>query len=369
MTSTPAQYSAAPLQEPPSREPTHGPLTPEELQLAARNHGMPLEMLRDDITPLGLHYLLIHFDIPPVEADTWRLRIGGAVHDPLVLGLDDIRARPQRTIPVTLECAGNGRARLTPRPLSQPWLNEAVGTAEWTGTPLAPILAEAGLTTDASEVVFTGADHGLQGGEEHDYARSLSIADATRPEVMLVHEMNGVPLPPQHGFPVRLLVPGWYGMTSVKWLTSVDVRTAPFDGYQQRTAYHYKSDADDPGVPVARIRVRALMVPPGVPDYFTRHRLVEAGAVRLRGRAWSGHGSIERVDVAVDGSWFPAETLPPVGDFAWHEWTFDWDALPGEHVLACRATDSSGAVQPLTTPWNHQGMSNTGVQEVAVTVR
>src|SRR5262245_50333644 len=159
----------------PAPPPTDGPLTPEELQLAARNKGMPLEGLRYDVTPVGMHYLLVHFDIPAVDAVTWRLRIVGSVRRPLELGLDELRKRPRVTMPVTLECAGNGRARLIPRPISQPWLNEAVGTAEWTGTPLAPLLEEAGLLPETVELVFTGADHGIEKGYEHDYARSLSV--------------------------------------------------------------------------------------------------------------------------------------------------------------------------------------------------
>jgi len=189
--------------------PTDGPLTFEELQLATRNRGMPLEALRYDVTPVGLHYLLVHFDIPAIDPATWRLAIGGTVRRPLALSLDDLRARPRVTMPVTLECAGNGRARLHPRPISQPWLVEAIGTAEWTGTPLAGVLDDAGLDPETVELVFTGADHGIEKGIEHDYARSLAVGDATRPEILLAYEMNGRPLEPQHGFPVRLLVPGW----------------------------------------------------------------------------------------------------------------------------------------------------------------
>src|SRR6187551_1905598 len=167
-----------------SLDPTDGPLTVEELQLATRNRGMPLEAMAYDVTPTGLHYLLIHFDIPVVDGSTWQLSVGGRVRRQLTLSLADIRARPRQTLAVTMECAGNGRARLSPRPLSQPWLLEAIGTAEWTGTPLAGVLAEAGLDDEAVEIVFTGADRGVQGGQEHDYARSLSVADATRPEVL-----------------------------------------------------------------------------------------------------------------------------------------------------------------------------------------
>ena len=353
----------------PGLEPTDGPLTFEELQLAARNRGIPLEALRYDLTPTGLHYLLVHFDIPAVDPAAWRLHIGGRVRRPLELSLDEIRALPSRTIPVTLECAGNGRARLTPRPLSQPWLVEAVSTAQWTGTSLGPILERAGLADDAVEVVFTGADRGLQGDEEQDYARSLTVAEALRPEVLLVHEMNGAPLPPQHGFPLRLIVPGWYGMTSVKWLASVVAVNRPFEGYQQAVAYRYQRDADDPGEPVQRMRVRALMIPPGIPDFFTRRRLVEAGQVMLRGRAWSGEAEVTLVEIGVNGSWSEAPLDPPLGEFAWRGWTFEWDASAGEHELACRATDAEGNAQPVDQPWNYHGLSNNMVQRVSVVVR
>lgn len=150
-----------PMNPPLPKAPTEGPLTVEELQLAARNHAMPLEALRYDITPAGLHYLLIHFDIPAIDPVRWRLSTGGAIARPLELSLDEIRARPSVSLPVTLECAGNGRSRLYPRPVSQPWITEAVGTALWTGTPLAGLLAEAGIRDDAVEIVFTGADHGF----------------------------------------------------------------------------------------------------------------------------------------------------------------------------------------------------------------
>lgn len=253
--------------------------------------------------------------------------------------------------------------------MSQPWLVEAIGTAEWTGTPLGPLLAEAGLSSDAVEVVFTGDDRGLQGDVEQDYARSLPLQEAMRPQVLLAYEMNGLPLQPQHGFPLRLIVPGWYGITSVKWLTSIEAVAEPFEGFQQAVAYRYQRDADDPGEPVDRIRVRALLIPPGIPDWFTRRRYVDRGRVELRGRAWSGYAPLTRVEVAVDGAWADASLDPPIGDFAWRGWSFGWDAAPGEHELACRATDAAGNVQPVEQPWNYQGMGNNLVQRVAVTVR
>jgi len=345
------------------------PLSLEELQLAARNRGMPLEALRYDVTPTGLHYLLIHFDIPYVDSAAWRLQIGGAVAKPYSLSLHEIESLPSRTDRVTMECAGNGRARLSPRPISQPWLYEAVGTADWTGTSLWPLLERAGLADDALEVVFTGGDHGVQGDVEQDYARSLTIRELKRPDVMLVYAMNGRPLEPQHGYPLRLLVPGWYGMTSVKWLTSIEAIREPFNGYQQADTYLYKTADDDPGTPVDRMRVRALMVPPGVPDFLSRSRLADAGTVQIVGRAWSGEAPVTRVEVGIDGRWSDAQIDASTGEHAWRGWHYSWQSTPGEHVLACRATDAKGNVQPLDQPWNTQGMGNNAVQQVAVTVR
>jgi DMSO/TMAO reductase YedYZ molybdopterin-dependent catalytic subunit len=345
------------------------PLTIEELQLAARNRGMPLEALRYEVTPTGLHYLLIHFDIPYVDAGFWRLQVGGAVARPLTLTLEDVQAQPQQTVRVTMECAGNGRARLQPRPLSQPWLFEAIGTADWTGTPVWPLIERAGLAEDAVEVVFRGADHGVQGDVEQDYERSLTLDELRRPEVMLAYAMNGRPLEPQHGFPLRLIVPGWYGMTSVKWLTAIEAVRQPFRGYQQVDTYMYKETDDDPGEPVDRMRVRALMVPPGVPDFFSRSRLVNAGSVAIEGRAWSGMAPVSRVEIGVDGVWSDAQLDASAGDYAWRGWQHTWQAAAGEHVISCRATDGAGNVQPLDQPWNTQGMGNNAVQAVHVTVR
>jgi DMSO/TMAO reductase YedYZ molybdopterin-dependent catalytic subunit len=187
--------------------------------------------------------------------------------------------------------------------------------------------------------------------------------------VLLAYEMNGRPLEPQHGFPLRLLVPGWYAMASVKWLESIEAVTEPFHGFQQAIAYRYHQDADDAGQPVERIRVRALMIPPGIRDFFSRRRLIDTGHVVLSGRAWSGSGSIERVEVAIDDAWRDATLGPAVSRFAWRGWSLGWEAKAGEHQLACRATDAARNTQPLEPPWNYQGMGNNAVQRVPVTVR
>jgi DMSO/TMAO reductase YedYZ molybdopterin-dependent catalytic subunit len=350
---------------------TSGEITLEELRLAARNHGMPLEALRHEITPLGLHYLLIHYDIPAVDPATWQLELGGRVERPLSLSLDELRARPALSLPVTMECAGNGRARMEPRPLSQPWLVEAVGTAEWGGTPLAPLLEEAGLADDALEVLFTGSDRGIEGGVQQQYERSLPIADALDGQVLLAYDMNGAPLPSQHGFPLRLVVPGWYGMTNVKWLERITVLAEPFEGYQQTVGYRlYESDGA-PGPPVTRMMPRSLTVPPGVPDFMSRERLVEPGRCLLQGRAWSGWGPIERVEVSVDGgvSWHDAELGKQLSESAWRGWSYDWDASePGRYEVCSRATDAQGNAQPQTAPWNLKGYANNAVELIPVTV-
>jgi sulfane dehydrogenase subunit SoxC len=343
-------------------------ITPAELRLAARNHGLPLEALRYPITPPGLHYLLIHYDIPPVDAAVFRLEVGGAVERPLSLSLEDIAKRERVTMPVTFECAGNGRALLSPRPLSQPWLTEAVGTAEWGGTPLRPLLDEAGVGAGAVEALFTGLDRGVEGGTPQSYERALGLADTQG--ALLAYEMNGAPLPPQHGFPLRLVVPGWYGMTNVKWLARITLLEQPYEGYQNTVAYRMYGADGEPGAPVTRMVPRSLMVPPGVPDFMSRERRVDAGPVTLEGRAWSGYGPIERVEVSTDGggSFMEAELDEPLGPAAWRGWRFDWDAAPGEHVLCSRATDAAGNAQPLSPPWNLKGYANNAVERIPVTV-
>ncbi|MFD3533001.1 sulfite oxidase [Streptomyces sp. NPDC058664] len=349
-------------------------LTAQELALAARNHGLPLEALRYDVTPPGLHYVLVHYDIPATDADGWRLTVGGRVRRPLDLDLDALRARPSVTHRVTLECAGNGRARLTPRPVSQPWLVEAVGTADWTGVPLAALLAEAGIADDAVEAVFTGADHGVERGVEQDYRRSLPLTTAADParDVLVAYGMNGAPLPPQHGSPLRLVVPGWYGMAQVKWLHDITLTAAPYTGFQQSVAYRVRQTAEEPGEPVTLIAPRALMVPPGFPDFMSRTRVVRPGPVPLTGRAWSGHGPVARVEVGEAGGdggavWTEAELVrDPAHPWAWTAWRTTWTATPGLRRLTVRATDAAGNVQPTAAPWNRGGFANNLVQHVEV---
>jgi sulfane dehydrogenase subunit SoxC len=343
-------------------------ITPAELRLAARNHAMPLEALRDDITPAGLHYLLIHYDIPAVDPDTFQLEVGGAVERPMTVSLHELRGRESVAEPITFECAGNGRALLEPRPLSQPWLTEAVGTAEWGGTPLAPLLREAGVSESAVDILFTALDSGIEGGEAQTYERALPVEAAT--DALLAYDMNGAPLPPQHGFPLRLVVPGWYGMQNVKWLTRITVLEEPYTGFQNAVAYRMYGIDGEPGEPVTRMLPRSLTVPPGVPDFMTRTRHLAPGRTTLSGKAWSGHAPIASVQVSTDGgdSWAEAELGAELGRHAWRGWTYGWDAPEGEHVISSRATDAAGNTQPLEPHWNLKGYANNAVEWIAVTV-
>jgi DMSO/TMAO reductase YedYZ molybdopterin-dependent catalytic subunit len=350
------------------RPPIVGRYSLEEVALAARNSGMPLESLRHDVTPAGLHYCLIHFDIPELAPPAWRLQVDGLVEKRLELSLADLRALPARTLRVTLECAGNGRAQISPRYPSIPWIEEGVSTAEWTGVPLAAVLGAAGLRAQAREVVFWGADRGIDRGLEHAFARSLVPAQALREDVLLAYAMNGQPLPPQHGYPLRLVVPRWYGMASVKWLVRIEAIDRAFDGVQQAHSYQFRKAAGERGEPCTRMRVNSLLAPPGVPEFYTRQRVLRAGPVEIQGRAWSGEAPVVRLEFAVDGEWRDAQLDAPPSAHAWQRWHASWIAAPGEHELACRAADAAGNVQPLEPPWDATGFGNNAVQRVAVTV-
>ena len=182
--------------------------------------------------------------------------------------------------------------------------------------------------------------------------------------------MNGQPLLPQHGAPLRIIVPGWYGMASVKWLKKIEALAEPFSCFQQIRTYRFRENAGDRGQPITSIRVKSLMVPPGVPDWLSRNRCVEPGIITINGKAWSGAGKkITKVEFGSNGNWEQAEIQEQVGKFAWTSWRYRWDAKPGNHILKCRASDESGQIQPITPPWDFAGFGNNAVQSVKVFVR
>jgi DMSO/TMAO reductase YedYZ molybdopterin-dependent catalytic subunit len=372
-----ADGMAAASHEPPRPTPDRPPpsadlVSYEETVLAFRNHGFHAEFLDQPITPLGSHYLLIHFDVPQLGAAGYQISIGGRVARPTTLTLDAIRQRPVVRQPTILECAGTGRTFGHPRAIYVPWFSEAVGCYEFTGTPLRGILEEVGLLDDATEIVFSGWDQGFDLGTQHFFERALPVEEALRPEVLLAWDANGQPLLPAHGFPLRLVVPTWYGMASVKWLRSITVIDHTFQGVEQKQVYRLQSSSSDGGRPVRHKAVRSALKGPGMPDAISRMRFVPRGRHVLKGMAWSGRGAITRVEVSTDDrrSWRPATLAPQVGAFAWTPFSFTWDVQRrGEYILSSRATDAKGNVQPLEAPWNLQGMAVNHVERIPVRVR
>lgn len=345
--------------------------TLSEVQLANRNHGLPLEALSYDVSPIGMHFTLVHFDVPKIDRDAWRLEIVGAVSQEMCLAYGDLEDLPHHEFVVTMECAGNGRMNSTPRALSQPWDVGGVGTGRWSGVLLTDLMGMAGVLPGAKELVFSGADSGIDGGTRHRYERSLSIEESLGGEVLLATHVNGMVLPPQHGFPARLVVPGWYGMTNVKWLTQIRVEEQRgFAGYQQVVAYMVRNTPQDPGFPATRMLPRSLLLPPGLPDVLTRERYIEAGLNVLEGRAWSGNGCIASVELSTDGgiTWSQTTLGAQLVAHNWVRWTYPWEAEEGEYDVVCRAVDSSGGVQPLSPSWNIGGYLNNVVQHTKVYV-
>ena len=351
-------------------DPIDGLYDDAERSLANRNSGTLLETLSLDITPIGTHYLLTHFDTPIIKRENHVLRLAGDFEKPFEICIEELLSLPKVTLPVTLECAGNGRVGMSPRRYSMPWEYEAVGTSEWTGTPLWPLISRAEAKNSVVEFSFTGADFGYDRGIGHFYGRSLTVEQARDLDVILVYEMNGQLLLPQHGSPLRLIVPGWYGMASVKWLTEIRALSEPYKGFQQVQTYRFRKSAADVGRPITEILVKSLMLPPGVPDFVSRERCLKAGTVRVEGRAWSGAGkNISEVEFGINGKWEKAKILDKVGKYAWTKWVFDWNARPGRYILQCRAKDELGCEQPTKPKWNLGGFENNSPQAVQVFVK
>lgn len=329
------------------------------------NAETPPDALYEAITPTPLHYVRSNFSLPDHPG---TLTVGGAVERPLTLTVDEIRAMPATTLTVTLECAGNGRIGLMPLPTGEPWAGTAVGTARWTGVPLHQILERAAPRADGVEVSFEGADHGsYKGGPDIHFVRSLAVRRALDPaaQVLVAWAMNDELLTPDHGAPLRLLVPGWYGMASVKWLARMTVLTEPYAGQFQTVSYQYEWVGREREA-VTTIRPRAVFTAPAPNVTLPR------GPYTVRGKAWSGAGPITTVEVSVDGAgeWRPAQVAPPTGPYEWQEWRFEWaGADPGRHVLRARATDATGASQPDSPEWNRLGYGNNAVQVLSFDVR
>ncbi len=316
------------------------------------NLEFPFSSLDSFLVPTERFYVRNHFAQPRIDAAAWSLEVGGAVERPFRIGRDELLRVPSRTAPSTMECAGNNRVALVPRERGVLWESGAVGNAEWTGVPLAALLERAGVREGAVEVVLEGADQGTVNDEPRSpgpiqFARSLPLAKARRPEVLLAHRMNGRDLPAAHGFPLRAIVPGWYGMASVKWLTRITVVDRPFQGYYQTLDYAYwERLAGQPTLrPIGEMEVKASIARPAA--YET---IAADTPFRIHGAAWSGEADITQVEVSTDGgtAWTPARLLGDHVPHCWRLWEMTWQAPPaGRHILMARATDSRGRTQPL----------------------
>lgn len=331
------------------------------------NAETPMEVLTEPLTPNHLFYVRNHFEMPRIDTGTWRVAVDGAVEHPLELSLMDLQRLPERTVTVTMECAGNGRSRMVPVPPGTPWADGAVSTAQFTGAPLHLVLDQARLRAQALEVVFEGADHGqVRPGRVMPFARSLPLEVARHPDTLLARAMNGEPLLPDHGFPLRLVVPRWFGMASVKWLVKISVLSSHFEGYFQREQYVYVGEhGTQDGTPVTFMRVRAVI---GRPADGAQLRL---GPVEVAGTAWSGVASIAKVGVSSDEgrSWAEAKLGTPSSPYASTPWRFHWvPPGPGVYTLTAQASDGAGNVQPFDPVWNAHGYGNNVVHRVRVEV-
>jgi DMSO/TMAO reductase YedYZ molybdopterin-dependent catalytic subunit len=329
----------------------------EVIKQVPYNAETPERALVSRITPIPNAYVRTNFGVPTLS-DDHVIEVGGAVKKPLKLSISDLRKMPQRTITATMECAGNDRLAMRPFPEGEPWNTGALSTMTWTGVPLATVLEMAGVSSDAIEVLTTAADTGLRDDAEGEvrYARALPLTDALRDDTLLALSMNGEPLTPDHGAPLRLVVPGWYGMASVKWITRIDLITEPFEGYFQKQRYVYENTSGN--TPVDRIRVKSIITQPANGAKTSR-------TVDISGWAWSGFGAITRVEVKVDGesTWHEAKIGTSDSSHAWSPWSLTIP-LPesGRFVLSTRATDASGAIQPNEIVWNRLGYGNNAIR-------
>ncbi|WP_082970293.1 molybdopterin-dependent oxidoreductase [Mycobacterium sp. E2989] len=321
------------------------------------------------VMPTAHFYVRNHFPTPVLDPQLYQLTVTGLVERPLCLSLHDLHNLPRQSLLATLECAGNGRADFDPPVDGEQWQSGAVSTAEWTGVPLVDVLNRAGLSAGAHDVVFRGADSGPVDGATAPvrFERALSVRDARDSGALVAYAMNGEPLPLQHGRPVRLIVPGWYSVASVKWLTEIDVIDHAFEAFFQTQRYHYEWERDGGIIrePIRLQRVRALIVQPadGAP--------VTAGDIVVRGVAWSGAAPIDRVDVRIgDGPWQAARLVGERRRHSWQWWElFTHCELRGSTTLRARATDEAGNTQPERPEWNRFGYGGNAIQAVAVEVQ
>jgi sulfite oxidase len=344
-------------------------------QTSPFNGGPPPELLgRSVVTPAELFFVRNHGSVPDVDPMSYRLSVDGLVHKPLRLSADELRAQFSEVVQeATLQCAGNRRRELMdvkPIPGELEWDVEAIGNAVWRGIRLSEVLQAAGLDDRARHVAFLGLDEVRQGGRAFGFGGSIPLEKALCPEVLLAYEMNGEPLPPLHGFPLRVVVPGYVGARSVKWLARITVAAKPSGNYFQNYAYRLfpaqisAEEADwERGVPLGEFPVNAAILQPGNGDGVT------AGPLTVRGYAVSSR-AIARVDVSLDGgdTWKTADLLGEGSAWSWRLWELQSRLEPGTHHIAVRAWDAAGQTQPEdpATIWNFKGYANTAWHKITI---
>lgn len=332
----------------------------------------PVALLDSWITPNELFYVRSHLYTPSVDLAAWNLSIIGEVDRPLTLTMADLRRLPSVSMPVTLECAGNGRSFFEPPIAGVQWQRGAVGNARWTGVRLADVLKQAGVKPSAKYLWLNGAD--IPMGTMPDFVRQVPMAKALDRDTILAFEMNGQPLPVANGFPLRAIVPGWEAAYSVKWLTNMEVRDREQDGFWVQTAYRYPRMRVAPGAavdpkdmaPLSGLVVKSIITSP------EEGKVVGQGAVPIAGFAWAGEANITRVEVSVDnGSTWAAATLGrDEARYAWRQFQYIWRAdTPGSFVVLARASDDRGRAQPIAPHWNPSGYLWNAVERIRVNVQ
>ena len=330
---------------------------PDLVPYGGGNFGMPLALTGDSlIVPNDRFFMRSNGPVPVIDPASWRLQIAGHVDRPISLSLADLTAMPSRTMTAFLECAGNGRTRFDPVPEGTPWRNDAAGNAEWEGVPLRALLERAGVRADTVDIVSIGGDFaGMQ--------RGVPLNVAMEADTLVAWRMNGEELPVVHGGPVRLLVPGWAGIASTKWLVGIEAVDRAFAGFWNADNYVFLTAAGEPVRPVSRMPVKSVIASPA------EGATVAAGNQVVTGYAWSGYGAVARVEVSTNAgqSWTVA-TLETAGRRSWVRFRHEWRAVPGAALLLARATDERGLRQPTTADWNAKGYLMNAIHQVAVTV-
>ena len=342
------------------------------------NAETPPDLLRQSfITPTESFYVRSHGDVPVVDPERYRLKVSGLVEQPLELSLDLVQSLPKTELISTLYCAGNRRVELmerTPMPGKVAWNVGAAGNARWGGVLLRDVLAEAGVQSGARHAAFTGLDLDEEGGTGAPFGGSVPIKKATSEDVLLAYEMNGEPLAPEHGYPLRVVVGGYIGARSVKWLSEINLRAEPSDNYYQAVEYrlfppHVTAETADPsdGEALGELPLNAVICTPHNDD------ALEPGRVAVRGYALAASEiRIEQVEVSPDGgeTWTQASLTAKGSPAAWRFWEADLELGPGQHEIVARASDSGSGVQPETVEeiWNFQGYANNAWHRISVRV-